>query len=114
MVRRGPEGAGLDPGTRPTPVTGTTAADGDEDELRDAIDHAERWEAMHPCPVPQLGEELAHLVDTWSAVVGEGGPGATDGASQPIRTNVNDGIRELSDDTVRLQAKVDAELLPGQ
>jgi hypothetical protein len=95
------------------PVTGT-AADGDEDGLRDAVDRADRWEAMHPCPVPQLGEELAHLVDTWSAVVGEGGPGAIDGASRPDPDQRQRRIRELSDDTVRLQAKVDAELLPGQ
>jgi hypothetical protein len=88
----------------------------DGDGLRAAVHHGERWTVMHPCPDSQLGEGLAHLVDSWSAAVGKNGPdGVTpEEARPPDPAQVQQRIRELTGDTVRLQAKVEAELLPGQ
>ena len=98
------------------PVDDATGPSVDEEELRDAVHHAERWKAMHPCPDSQLGEELAHLVATWSAVVAaDDDEGAPDGAERPMEADERRRqIRELTGDTVRLQAQVEAELLPGQ
>jgi hypothetical protein len=91
-----------------------TGAAVDEDGLRDAVHHAERWTAMHPCPDSKLGEELAHLVDGWSSVTGSD-EGAPDGAERLVGADERrQQIRELTGDTVRLQAEVEAELLPGQ
>jgi hypothetical protein len=97
------------------PVTGASGPAGDGDELREAVHHADRWKAMHPCPNPHLGEELAHLVDAWSAAVGDGARSEGSEAARRLDADQRQRrIKELSDDTVRLQAKVDAELLPGQ
>jgi hypothetical protein len=98
-----------------TRATGATGTDGDGDELGEAVHHADRWKVMHPCPDPRLGEDLAHLVDAWSGAVGQGdGPDATDDAGQLDPDQRQRRIKELSDDTVRLRARVEAELLPGQ
>ena len=95
---------------------GDPGAGADGEGLRAAVHHADRWTVMHPCPDSQLGEQLAHLVDTWSAVVGPNGhDGATpEGARPPDPDPPQPRISELTGDTVRLQAKVEAELLPGQ
>jgi hypothetical protein len=88
----------------------------DGDDLRAAVHHADRWTVMHPCPDSQLGEELAHLVSTWSALVGQdGADDATEEEALPIDPDQTQmRTKELTGDTVRLQAKVEAELLPGQ
>jgi hypothetical protein len=95
---------------------GDPDADVDGDGLPAAVHHAERWTVMHPCPDSQLGEELAHLVDIWSAAVGQSGhDGATEEEARPLDPDQSERrIRELTGDTVRLQAKVEAELLSGQ
>ena len=102
------------------PADGGTAEAGDElvrsmDTLLDAVRHADRWTTMHPCPDPQLGEELAHLVATWAAIVtGDGAEPPPNGATPAIaKEERHRRISAVSDDTVRLQATLDAELLPG-
>jgi hypothetical protein len=103
----------LDAAARPD---GDPDGDVDGEGLRAAVHHADRWTVMHPCPDSRLGEQLAHLVDTWSAAVGQDGQdGATEEEAAPIDPDhTQPRITELTGDTVRLQAKVEAELLPGQ
>jgi hypothetical protein len=96
-------------------VQGATDAGAGEDALRDAVRHADRWKVMHPCPDFPLGEGLAHLVDTWSEVVGQNGDDGGPEEPRPVEPDQRQRrIKELTGDTVRLQAKLEAELLPGQ
>jgi hypothetical protein len=103
----------LDAEARPE---GDRGAGVDGEGLPAAVHHAERWTVMHPCPDSQLGEELAHLVDTWSTAVGQDDHGeATPEGSRPVDPDqLQRRISDLTGDTVRLQARVEAELLPGQ